>query len=157
MQEAPGFSKAKAKHGTKINLSILRHKENSREETARNESHREMSIAPSRPGGQGWLRERFHESNEETRQHWVEWRASRKWGDTVFKAPGTGNYSSSKVDGRLACQLLELRGAAMWVCVTWTFGNNPAERDTWLWGKLDAEERTKALRQHLDWAWRMGR
>lgn len=53
MQEAPGFSKAKAKQGTKINLSILRHKENSREETARNESHCEMSRAPSRPGGQG--------------------------------------------------------------------------------------------------------
>lgn len=54
MQETPGFSKkAKAKHRTKINLSILRHKENSREETARNESHREMSRAPSRPGGQG--------------------------------------------------------------------------------------------------------
>lgn len=25
----------------------------------------------------------------------------------MFKAPGTGNYSSGKVDGRLACQLLE--------------------------------------------------
>lgn len=32
---------------------------------------------------------------------------------TVFKAPGRENYSSGKGDGRLACQLLELRGAAM--------------------------------------------
>lgn len=61
-----GFSKAKAKHRTKINPSILRHKENSRGETARNELHCEISRAPSRTGGQGWLRERFHESNEGT-------------------------------------------------------------------------------------------
>lgn len=69
--------------------------------------------------GQGWLQEQFqggdggHRSTVSRVESNQEVRGQSCSVDTVFKAPGRENYSSGKGDGRLACQLLELRGAAM--------------------------------------------